>query len=61
MSVCQFKLDATTSVNGIEAGSNEPVTIYDINGVRLPNTDVNSLPEGIYILRQGSRTVKIVK
>ena len=61
MSVCQFRLDATTSVNGVEAGSNEPVIIYDINGVRLPNTDVNSLPEGIYILRQGSRTVKIVK
>lgn len=61
MSVCQFKLDATTSVNGVEAGSNEPVIIYDINGVRLTNTDVNSLPEGIYILRQGSRTIKIVK
>lgn len=61
MSVCQFKLDETSSINGIDSDSSQPVVIYDVNGVRLPDTDINTLSKGIYILRQGNKTVKIVK
>lgn len=61
MSVCQFKLAGTTSITGPDADSDHPVVIYDINGVKLPVTDVNALSKGMYILRQGSKTVKVIK
>lgn len=61
MSVCQFKLAGTTSITGLNADSDHPVVIYDINGVKLPVTDVNALSKGMYILRQGSKTMKVIK
>lgn len=61
MSVCQFTLDETSSITGLNADGKQPVVIYDVNGVRLPDTDINTLSKGIYILRQGNKTVKVVK
>lgn len=61
MAVCQFRLDGTSSVGGVETGAEEPVEVYDISGKRLPCTDTGSLPEGIYIIRQGNKTFKLAK
>lgn len=37
-----------------------PIEIYDLNGLRL-TTPFDMLPTGIYIIRQGSRVIKIAK
>lgn len=61
LSVCQFRLSGTTGIEGLEADKDEPVTIYDISGKRLPYTDTDALPKGIYIIKQGGKTVKMAK
>lgn len=60
-SVCQFRLGGSSSVGGIETDSGGPAAVYDINGRMLPVTDTGSLGKGIYILKKGRKTVKIVK
>lgn len=62
LSVCQFRLsDITSSIDNIETVDEAPTAIYDISGKLLPTTDINSLPKGIYIVKRGGKTMKIVK
>lgn len=62
LSVCQFRLsDITSSIDNIETADEAPTAIYDISGKLLPTTDINSLPKGIYIVKRGGKTMKIVK
>ncbi len=49
---------STSGVVDVEADSNEPVHIYNMNGIEM--TDKESLPSGIYIERQGTKSRKIV-
>lgn len=37
-----------------------PVHIYTVNGTEIINRDMNSLSKGIYIVRQGSKSRKII-
>ena len=62
LSVCQFRLsDITSSIDNIETADEAPTAIYDISGKLLPTTYINSLPKGIYIVKRGGKTMKIVK
>lgn len=61
MSVCQFRLAGTSGIDGIETSSDEPALIYDISGKRLPYTNIDTLPKGLYIIKQGGKTVKMAK
>ena len=53
MSVCQFRLAGTSGIDGIGTSSDEPALIYDISGKRLPYTNIDTLPKGLYIIKQG--------
>ena len=37
-----------------------PIAVYNLNGVKV-DTGIDDLPSGIYIVRQGNKTAKIVK
>ena len=51
----------TSGIDGIETSSDEPALIYDISGKRLPYTNIDTLPKGLYIIKQGGKTVKMAK
>lgn len=61
LSACYFTLGGTTSVSGVESTAGTAADIYDINGRRLPQGSLNSLPRGIYIVKQGGKTFKIAR
>lgn len=50
-----FKLDAA-GVEGIEIDENAPVEYYNLQGVRVENP-----ANGLYIMRQGDKVVKVIK
>lgn len=60
-STCSFVLGETTGIDNIVSTSNEPVTIYDINGRCVSHKDINSLPKGIYILKTNGKSYKFCK
>ena len=35
--------------------------IYDLSGRQLPTSDANTLPKGIYIIKQGTKVIKFNK
>ena len=37
-----------------------PMNVYNINGVKMDDS-LEGLPAGIYIVRQGSKSAKVVK
>ena len=39
----------------------EKAILYDLSGRRLPTSDFNSLPKGIYIIQQGTKVIKYNK
>ena len=39
----------------------ETTVIYDLSGRRLPTTDINDLPKGIYLIKQGTNVIKYNK
>lgn len=39
----------------------EKAILYDLSGRRLPTSDFNSLPKGIYIIKQGANIIKYNK
>jgi len=49
---------SSSGIDNIEADSDAPTRIYTINGIEV--TDKESLPSGIYIMRQGSKSRKFV-
>lgn len=49
-----------TSVAGVEADSEDIKEIYTISGLRVAGS-LDELPQGIYVVREGSRTYKVVK
>lgn len=51
---------AASALPVLETGCDEAVTVYTLQGTRLDN-DLNALPAGIYILRQGPTARKVVK
>lgn len=62
MSVCQFTLDKTSGIGSATTSTKaEPIRIYGLNGQLLPQTDINALPHGIYIVKQGGKARKVVK
>lgn len=60
---CLFTLGKqATSIDAILSdGGSQTAVIYDINGVRIPNADMSTLPRGIYIVKTVSKTFKFTK
>lgn len=51
-----ISLNDTTGVEGIEIDENAPVEYYNLQGVRVENP-----ANGLYIMRQGDKVVKVIK
>ena len=48
-----------TGIENIKTSTTaEPAVIYDLSGRRLSTTDPNTLPKGIYIIKQGTKIIK---
>lgn len=47
---------ATTAIKGVKNNAYEPATFYNLQGMK-----VNGNAKGLYIMKQGSKTVKIMK
>ena len=56
----------TSEISGIEVVRVDesdhilPMNVYNINGVKMDDS-LEGLPAGIYIVRQGSKSAKVVK
>ena len=56
----------TSEISGIEVARVDeldhilPMNVYNINGVKMDDS-LEGLPAGIYIVRQGSKSAKVVK
>jgi len=62
LSTCYFRIAATTGIGMADADNGtDSKQIYDIRGQRQPVSDINSLPKGVYIVRHGTATMKIVR
>lgn len=61
MSLCVFKLSEASSIGETVVENNAPAAIYNINGQRLPSTDLKTAGKGLYIIKQGNKTMKVVK
>jgi hypothetical protein len=53
-----IKDHATTAINGIVSSKSGNRQYYDLNGRRMPNDAM--LPRGIYIVKEGDRTRKVI-
>ena len=53
------KLTGIVSIN-TNMPAEAPV-IYDLSGRRLPTSDINDLPKGIYLIKQGTNVIKYYK
>ena len=53
------KLTGIVSIN-TNMPAEAPV-IYDLSGRCLPTTDINDLPKGIYLIKQGTNVIKYYK
>lgn len=62
-STCFFTLaPETTGIDNVNADEmGKKVMIYDLNGRLRPETSTDLLPKGMYIVKQGDNTRKIVK
>lgn len=59
--VCPFKIAGTTAIDAVTAVDGEPATVYDINGRRLASGLAGAANKGVYIVKRGNKTVKVVK
>lgn len=50
----------TTGISSVSA-KEEPTKIYNLQGVLLSETDIDELPSGVYIVKEGNSTKKIRK
>lgn len=55
-----LKVTVNTGIYGINADGNTKARIYTIDG-KLVNSDRESLPSGVYIIKEGGKTYKIKK
>lgn len=54
-------VDVSTSIEGVQANpQNVPATCYDLNG-RVVNQTSGHLRPGVYIVKQGTKTTKVIK
>lgn len=54
--------DKLTGIETIKTDmQTEKAILYDLSGRRLPTSDFNSLPKGIYIIKQGANIIKYNK
>lgn len=49
--------DPAVEIQTVEADTDAPMEIYTLRGIRV-GSDLNALPHGIYIIRQGAKTTK---
>ena len=61
MSTCQFTLGTATGIQSISEASIHNAEIYTIDGKRVQNTDINSLPKGTYVIKADGRSYKFAK
>ena len=47
-------------IENVKPDTNAPTTIYDASGRMMPQQHVSNLPKGLYIIREGNRTRKIL-
>ena len=67
-SISKMLFSDNTAVEGIATDGSLPVSVYDLSG-RIVVKDsaastesiIEDLPKGIYLLRTGSKTIKIIK
>jgi len=51
-----------TSIESIKTNTpTEKTVIYDLSGRHLPSVDINELPKGIYLIKQGTNVIKYNK
>ena len=67
-SISKMLFSDNTAVEGIIADAILPVSVYDLSGRVIvnnssasPESVVGDLPKGIYLLRTGGKTIKILK
>lgn len=58
---CLFRLASPTGIDNYHRENDEKGAVYDLNGRIVKYRDMNDLPHGIYIIRRGSKAIKIVK
>ena len=67
-SISKMLFSDNTAVEGIIADAILPVSVYDLSGRVIVNDSsastesvIGDLPKGIYLLRTGGKTIKIIK
>lgn len=67
-SISKMLFSDNTAVEGVIADAILPVSVYDLSGRVIvnnssasPESVVGDLPKGIYLLRTGGKTIKIIK
>ncbi|MBP5646358.1 MAG: T9SS type A sorting domain-containing protein [Bacteroidaceae bacterium] len=67
-SISKMLFSDNTAVEGIIADAVLPVSVYDLSGRVIVNDSsastesvIGDLPKGIYLLRTGGKTIKIIK
>lgn len=52
--------DVTTGIReGVTTGANGRKAVYNLQGIRMNDTD--NLPAGVYVIRQGNQTTKVIR
>lgn len=54
------EISISSGIQSAQAVKDETTTVYDVNGVYMGNT-TEGLGRGIYIVKQGNKTTKVVK
>ena len=67
-SISKMLFSDNTAVEGITADAVLPVSVYDLSGKVIVNSSsaspeavMDDLPKGIYLLRTGGKTIKLIK
>lgn len=58
----EFTVHLNTNDNSVSnlIDDNAAVSVYTLSGMQVPAADINTLPAGLYIKRQGSKTTKFM-
>ncbi len=61
---CEVTVTEPSAINSISGDDSATIEVYTLNGVQVANRvaadNLNSLPAGLYIVRQGAKTRKIM-
>ena len=55
----EIKTDAVVSISEVELSDDEITGVYNLSGIKVGNS-LEGLPRGIYIVRQGAKSTKVV-